>query len=155
MEQLPPGSPIEIDPDSSATTPVTPTFPTGPDPVVFTEIELARHHVNTSRDLTESLMTKLAWIHERLSSDMGFQHEEDNLAALRKWADDSHNVASEVWRKAARLVDDIDYLVVKLGEEKHDGEASKSSEKMQVDEESEKKNQMRDSGSSKDAKERT
>ncbi|KAJ4984590.1 hypothetical protein SVAN01_09912 [Stagonosporopsis vannaccii] len=117
MEQPSPRLPININPDSSVTTPITPIFPTAPDPVEYTEIQIARHHVNASRDLTQSLVIKLIDIHERLSSDQGFEKEENNMAALRRWADDIQNIASEISRKAARLVDDVDYLVFRLKDE--------------------------------------
>lgn len=62
MELPAPPSPIKIIPDSSQTTPITPTFPDIPDPIFKSDIEIARHHVTCTRHVTYSLINKLARI---------------------------------------------------------------------------------------------
>lgn len=53
--------------------------------------------------------------------------------ATRKWADDVLNVAWEITTKAGRLIDDVDYLLPRLGEE--ETEMSREQvEKMQTEE---------------------
>ncbi|KAF2629069.1 hypothetical protein BU25DRAFT_466132 [Macroventuria anomochaeta] len=124
---------MEQPPHSSLTTPRTPTFPAIPDPVQMTELEIARHHVTTTRHLTDSLINKLSRIQQRLSSDIGFEREEDDLLATRRWADEVVDAAWEVVRKAGRLVDDVEYLAVRLGDEEENGESSAEADEMQVD----------------------
>ena len=123
MEQPHPPSPTKTTPDSSETTAITATFP---DEVStadveqrsrMTEIELGRSTVTSSRHRIYSLLDRLSGIQQRLSSDLGFEREQDNLSATRQWAADVNDVAWEAVTKSAELIDMVDYLMLKLEEE--------------------------------------
>jgi hypothetical protein len=116
MEHSAPPSPIKISPDSSETTPNTPTFPNIPDPVLKSDIELARQNIGSARQTTHSLIDKLSRIRQGLSFDLGFEEEADNLMAIRRWAHDIMDTAWDVSMKAARLIDDVEYLLPRLEE---------------------------------------
>lgn len=128
FEQEPPSSP-----DSTQTTFIMPTFSRTTKSTFKTDIEIARHHVTSSSRITFSLVNKLFRIQQRLSSDLGFENEDDGLMATRKWADDVLNVAWEITTKAGRLIDDVDYLLPRLGEE--ETEMSREQEKVDDKEE--------------------
>lgn len=72
--------------------------------------------MNSSRDLTFTLLNRLVAVQERLSGDMGFESEVDNVMALKVWADDVADPVWQVVRKASRLADDVDYLASRLTE---------------------------------------
>lgn len=128
MEAPPPTSPIKIPPDSSATTPVTPTFPDSIDTAdveqrsKLTEVELARQNATSQRHRVYTLLIKLSAIQQRLSSDLGYEHEENNLYATRQWANEINDIAWDVVVESARLIEDVEWLMLKLEEERGWGE---------------------------------
>jgi hypothetical protein len=111
---------------------VAPAFPSLPDPVLRGVIEVAWQSLTSTRQNAFSLLGKLTRTQQRLSSDLGFQQEEDNLMATQMWADDVLNVAWQVIMKAGRLVDEVDFLLPRL--EQANDVPSEQMERMHMDE---------------------
>ncbi|KAJ4406534.1 hypothetical protein N0V91_004476 [Didymella pomorum] len=127
-----PPSPLKIIADSAKIIPVAPAFPSLPDPVLRGVIEVAWQSLTSTRQNAFSLLGKLTRTQQRLSSDLGFQQEEDNLMATQMWADDVLNVAWQVIMKAGRLVDEVDFLLPRL--EQANDVPSEQMERMHMDE---------------------
>ncbi|KAL1599112.1 hypothetical protein SLS59_006564 [Nothophoma quercina] len=54
----------------------------------------------------------------RLSSDLGYEHEENDLYATRQWANEIDDTAWNVVVESARLIEDVEWLMLKLEEER-------------------------------------